>query len=154
MFFICLYLYVLVFVPVVMYSGLRNRVYVETDILTYLVFYPTVQLFSAVTVLRVWLLYFDMNVSQILKAKIWSHVIDPDFESKQWYFRKQSTFGNAKYLLKFCCLGVLLVTIILFVLYLSELHALEHSVALLIVFVELIRNITKPIQHKSFSFLN
>ena len=54
--------------------------------------------------LRWWLLYYDMQLSQLLKNKDWQMAIDPNIVSNNWYLnpKNQRRFGqDGKYLLRF-----------------------------------------------------
>ena len=64
---------------------------------TFAMFTPTIY------VMRAWLLYYDMRLSQTLKNQHWQMAIDPNLLSKNWYLnpKNQRRFGNNGYQLLF-----------------------------------------------------
>ena len=53
-------------------------------------------------VVRVWLFYYDMQLSQLLKNQNWQMAINPNIESKSWFLNptNQRKYGsNGKYLI-------------------------------------------------------
>ena len=62
---------------------------------------PGAYIFGLIHCLRVWLLYFDINIYKFHMQKAWLKVIDPKLESTNWFNNKQATLGNSMFLLKY-----------------------------------------------------
>ena len=74
------------------------------DIIFIWILIPIVSFGVTAFIIRIWLLYFDMQLNHIIKNQNWIKIIDPSLESKNWYLKKthQRRFGNdGKYLLYF-----------------------------------------------------
>ena len=69
-----------------------------------------------INIIRIWLLYFDMNISKFKNQNGWRIIIDPNCQSTNWYFQKLNTYGNSNYLFKYGFLFVLVCSTIRIVL--------------------------------------
>ena len=72
----------------------------EVFLLRYILFQPAAIIFALITVIRVWLLYFDMNISKLNLQLSWRSVLNSNFASENWFYIKQHKLGNEIYLLK------------------------------------------------------
>ena len=77
-----------------------------------LFFYPCLILLITIPLVRMWLLYYDTQISKLKLQKAWLSVIDTNAESGNWFRKHERTFGNAVYLTKFCVTYAILLTII------------------------------------------
>ena len=62
--------------------------------------YPSLYLVFFVGVTRVWLLYYDTQISKFNLHRQWLTVIDETNETTNWYKKHEDTLGNAWFLIK------------------------------------------------------
>lgn len=67
-----------------------------TRSLFYLLLMITFGYTLTVALIRIWLLYFDLQLSRSLTNKSWQMAIDPNIESKNWFLnpKNQRIYGN------------------------------------------------------------
>lgn len=68
---------------------------------------PLLYTFVALNILRIWLLYFDINITKFNLQKAWQSVMDPMLETQNWFKQHEQTYGNAIFLIKYCLLFVI-----------------------------------------------
>lgn len=99
-------------------------------------FYPMKSMAESVIVMRIWLLFFDSNVSRLIKNQNWQQSINPqigleDETQRAFYLNPKSQrkwAGNGSFLFKIACL-VLLCETILYSFIFAFVGARVHSVA-------------------------
>ena len=73
-----------------------------------ILFIPSLYICVLVAYLRIWLLYYDINLTKFLLQRAWLSAIDPATDSKNWFNKHHHTLGNSTFLLKY---GILLVVL-------------------------------------------
>ena len=73
---------------------------------------PSVNILALIIMLRIWLLYYDINLSKFLRQKAWLIVIDPESGANNWFKKNESTFGNSIFLVKYGMSIMLIVCVI------------------------------------------
>ena len=122
------------------------------QIALYGVVIPCSNTVTCMLAMRIWLLYYDMNVSKLLLQKVWRSVIDPEF--KNWFFQKQNTLGDAKYLLKFGIIFVIVICSLIAVLRFTVDKLIERMISWLTLSVSPIFAIVIYLKLKHFYYDN
>lgn len=62
---------------------------------------PIVYTYVTINTLRIWFLYFDINITKFRLEKAWLVALDPETEKHNWFYKHCNTFGNPYVLVKY-----------------------------------------------------
>lgn len=118
----------------------QENVYtVSYVILVWAILFPANILMNNLGVIRIWLLYYDLQVSKFIKNKEWQMAIDPTIESKNWFINPihQRRFRDCKKLIRVAMIGTVIEELIFIVIaFLFDLFLVAFSFSILSVLIK------------------
>ena len=124
------------------------------EIFEQIVLYPGIYLYVIVTSIRVWFLWYDLNVSKLQLQRAWRMVINPNSESEDWYFNNLATWGNPYLILRYGFIFAISFSVITVVLYLLGLDLFKWLVALFCLLIEVVFVLIMWLKMRTFYYDN
>ena len=124
------------------------------EIFEQLILFPGLFLYVVVTSIRVWFLWYDLNVSKLQLQRAWRVALNPNSESQDWYFQNQNIWGNPYLILKYGIVYAIIFSIVTITLYLNDLNLYKWLVALFCLLVEVVWVLLMWLKMRKFYYDN
>ena len=100
--------------------------------------FSTLYLYLIVTSIRIWFLWYDVNLNTLQLQRAWRMAIDPHSEIDDWHFKHINTWGNSFNMLKYGIVYAIVITIITLILHSNNLQLYKWLFALFCFLVEVV----------------